>query len=115
VKGLLTGQQDNVKVPITLEIPRALLQTYQAIAAKWNVPLETCLQQLAQVGIQKSMNESMKLDLTNSNTLTEITKKSGIDLSPLTDGLGKISTLVGQLESLQKVFEDGQGTPPKNQ
>lgn len=115
VEGLLSGKSDTVTVPIEMKVPRALYQTYLALSQQTGVPVQQALENLANQGIQKALNDSLKINM-DQNGMADLMKQNGFDLTPLTEGLGKLSSLTGEIQKLQKVFElHESGTPPKDQ
>ncbi len=116
VKGLLSGQSDLITVPIELKVPRALYQTYQVVAQQYDLPIQQALENLANQGIQKALSDSVKINAGGSIGIEDLAKQHGIDLTPLTEGLGRVGNLVDEMKKLQKAFEvDEPGTTTANQ
>lgn len=116
VKGLLAGQSDLVTVPIELKVPRALYQTYQVVAQQYGLPVQQALENLANQGIQKALTDSVKVNPVASGGIEDLAKQHGIDLSPLTEGLGRVGNLVEEMKKLQKAFETNEpGITPTDQ
>lgn len=108
VEGLLSKTSlETVIVPINLRVPKALYETYKAVAKEYNLPLEEALQNLANTGIQKALQDSVSFNKPSKiEGFDELAAKNGIDLSPVTESLSKLSTLVGALKTFQKEFDD---------
>ena len=109
VRGILTNQSDTVTIPINLTIPKSLYKTYEAAANQYGLSIQSALENLASVGIQKALKDSLKPD----GDLADLAKSQGLDLTPLTDGLGRITELVTQISGLQKVFESNESGPTR--